>query len=277
MTCATPRSEHTSRRHYGCPFSRTPRADDGRLVPAGLLACGSNASLPPSRPDVPGQWHLGRCSPLTVAGAAAAWRETLSTRVPFSPAATRLGLRRDRHAAAAKQATPVLVNRLITSAYRLCACDVRTVTHVHPSDGGTIAAAAADPECDLDEILAAGSAERMARGTFATGARRRMGAVMFRIAVFACVALGALLISAPGALAQELVVCAQEQGFCSVPYPTEVIYGVPGRSASRYVSDRGIRCSNEVFGDPAPGAEKACAYVARGGWERRKTRRPRRR
>ena len=88
---------------------------------------------------------------------------------------------------------------------------------------------------------------------------------MFRIAVSACVALGALLISAPGALAQELVVCAQEQGFCSVPYPTEVIYGVPGRSASRYVSGRGIRCSNEVFGDPAPGAEKACAYVARGG------------
>ena len=118
MTCATPRSEHTSRRHYGCPFSRTPRADDGRLVPAGLLACGSNASLPPSRPDGPGQWHLGRRSPLTVAGAAAAWRETLSTRVPFSPAATRLELRqrpsRSRseasHARACQQADHIRVS-----------------------------------------------------------------------------------------------------------------------------------------------------------------------
>jgi hypothetical protein len=92
---------------------------------------------------------------------------------------------------------------------------------------------------------------------------------MFRLVVSASIALGALLISAPAALAQELVVCAQENEFCSVPYPTRVIYGVPGRSTSRYVSGRGIRCSNEVFGDPAPGAGKACAYVAGGGGERR--------
>ena len=48
MTGTTSRM-NTSRRHYGGPFSCTPRADDGRLVPAGLLAHGSCASPPPSR------------------------------------------------------------------------------------------------------------------------------------------------------------------------------------------------------------------------------------
>jgi len=68
MTCATPRSEHTSRRHYGCPFSRTPRADDGRLVPAGLLACGSSASLPPSRRVGPGSGTWGDARRLQLRG-----------------------------------------------------------------------------------------------------------------------------------------------------------------------------------------------------------------
>jgi hypothetical protein len=47
-TGTIPRST-TSRRHYGCPLNCTPRAGDGRLVPAGLLAHGSCAPLPPSR------------------------------------------------------------------------------------------------------------------------------------------------------------------------------------------------------------------------------------
>src|SRR5262245_31015327 len=68
MTCATPRSVHTSRRHYGCPFSRTPRADDGRLVPAGLLACSSSASLPPSRRDRPGSGTWGDARRLQLRG-----------------------------------------------------------------------------------------------------------------------------------------------------------------------------------------------------------------
>jgi hypothetical protein len=65
------------------------------------------------------------------------------------------------------------------------------------------------------------------------------------------------------ALAQSLVPCAQERGFCRVPYPTRVIYGVPGRSTALFVRGRGVPCSNRVFGDPAPGVFKRCAYVAR--------------
>ena len=48
-TTGTTSRSNTSRRHYGCPLNRAPRADDGRLVPAGLLAHGSCASPPPSR------------------------------------------------------------------------------------------------------------------------------------------------------------------------------------------------------------------------------------
>src|ERR1700733_6544534 len=51
-------TRHTYRRHYGCPLPRTPRASDGRLVPAGLLARGSNASPPPSR-RMDRQWLSG--------------------------------------------------------------------------------------------------------------------------------------------------------------------------------------------------------------------------
>jgi len=66
------------------------------------------------------------------------------------------------------------------------------------------------------------------------------------------------------AQAQELVPCAREHGFCRVPYPTRVIYGVPGRSTSIFVRGRGVPCSNDVFGDPAPGITKRCAFVERG-------------
>ncbi len=82
-TGTTPRS-NMSRRHYGCPLSRTPRADDGRLVPAGLLARGSCTSLPPSR-RLPGSGMRKRRSPLTVAGAAAALRREPRTAFPFHP------------------------------------------------------------------------------------------------------------------------------------------------------------------------------------------------
>jgi hypothetical protein len=86
---------------------------------------------------------------------------------------------------------------------------------------------------------------------------------MFRSAAFASFIFGVLLISAPAVFAQEIVFCAEENGYCRVPYPTRVIYGAGGgRSASQYVSGRGIACSNRVFGDPAPGAKKTCSYVA---------------
>ena len=89
---------------------------------------------------------------------------------------------------------------------------------------------------------------------------------MLRSALAAAVlTIGTWLAAMPSAaLAQGLVPCAQERGFCRVPYPTRVIYGVPGRSTALDVKGRGVRCSNDVFGDPAPGASKRCAYVVRG-------------
>ena len=86
-TGTTPRS-NMRRRHYGCPLSRTPRADDGRPVPAGLLARGSCTSPPPSR-RLPGSGMRRRRSPLTVAGAATALRlrpgAQPRTAFPFHP------------------------------------------------------------------------------------------------------------------------------------------------------------------------------------------------
>ncbi len=75
--------------------------------------------------------------------------------------------------------------------------------------------------------------------------------------------IGASVWAVPAAQAQGLVPCAPEHGFCRVPYPTRVIYGVPGRNTEMFVRGRGVPCSNEVFGDPAPGFVKRCAYVER--------------
>jgi hypothetical protein len=77
--------------------------------------------------------------------------------------------------------------------------------------------------------------------------------------------IGVSVSAMSGAYAQpNLVPCAEENGFCRVPYPTRVFYGVPGRNTALDVSGRGIPCSNEFFGDPAPGVLKHCAYLARG-------------
>ncbi len=87
---------------------------------------------------------------------------------------------------------------------------------------------------------------------------------MLRTALAAAlVAGGAMIGMASDAQAQQLVPCARENGFCRVPYPARVLYGVPGREVELFVRDGGIPCSNRVFGDPAPGAPKRCAYVAR--------------
>ena len=66
------------------------------------------------------------------------------------------------------------------------------------------------------------------------------------------------------ASAQQLRRCADEGGVCRLPYPAEVIYGARGRTTSRFFDRPVVRCSNRVFGDPAPGREKACYFVARG-------------
>jgi hypothetical protein len=76
-------------------------------------------------------------------------------------------------------------------------------------------------------------------------------------------ALGAMA-SPTTAVAQTLVPCAREGGFCSVPYPTEVVYGFGRAVTSRFVRGGGIPCRNEFFGDPAFRVKKQCWFVARG-------------
>jgi hypothetical protein len=91
-----------------------------------------------------------------------------------------------------------------------------------------------------------------------------------RIFIGLAVALVGLSMTAGGtAVAQDLVFCSREHEYCRVPYPTQVIYGVPGRSRSLEVGGPGVPCNNEVFGDPAPGVPKRCVYVARRFEERR--------
>ncbi len=92
------------------------------------------------------------------------------------------------------------------------------------------------------------------------------------------VALGSgLLASAPAQAYQldtvNLVGCAQDGGVCRMPYPTNVYYGVPGRTNGRPFPQGGVvPCNSQTFGDPAPGQPKSCWYAPRitagGGGER---------
>ena len=54
--------------------------------------------------------------------------------------------------------------------------------------------------------------------------------------------------------------CANEGGFCGFSGTARVVYGIGSQVTSRVVSN-GVACSNNVFGDPAPGQKKAC-YIA---------------
>ncbi len=67
------------------------------------------------------------------------------------------------------------------------------------------------------------------------------------------------------ASAQRMQKCADEGGTCRLPYPSEVVYGARGQTTSRFFDRRSVTCSNRVFGDPAPGRDKACYIVKRGG------------
>lgn len=78
-----------------------------------------------------------------------------------------------------------------------------------------------------------------------------------------------MLAPAP-AEAARLQRCASENGICQLPYPTEVIYGADGQGTSRFVDRPEVRCSNRVFGDPAPGRGKSCSYVVRDRFEDRR-------
>ena len=76
--------------------------------------------------------------------------------------------------------------------------------------------------------------------------------------------MAASFIGAPQSFAQNVVPCAREGGFCRVPYDTDVVYGARGRTSVRNAQPPGIPCNNRVFGDPAVGVQKGCAFVARG-------------
>lgn len=51
--------------------------------------------------------------------------------------------------------------------------------------------------------------------------------------------------------------CAVENQFCGFRGPATVRYGARGRYVERRAFN-GIPCSNEFFGDPAPGVPKRC-------------------
>lgn len=62
----------------------------------------------------------------------------------------------------------------------------------------------------------------------------------------------------------NLIGCAQEGGVCRMPYPTNVYYGVPGRTNGRPFPQGGmVPCNSQTFGDPAPGQAKSCWYAPR--------------
>ncbi|MBJ6125745.1 hypothetical protein [Microvirga splendida] len=102
---------------------------------------------------------------------------------------------------------------------------------------------------------------------------------MFPAVLATAMLIGGALIGMPSqAQAQGLVQCARENGFCRVPYPTRVIYGIRGQGVEVFVRGGGVPCTNRVFGDPAPGVAKRCFYIARGSERgpRRYEERPRR-
>lgn len=54
--------------------------------------------------------------------------------------------------------------------------------------------------------------------------------------------------------------CAVEEGNCSFSGTAQVRYGLNGTYAAAKTATGSIACNNQVFGDPAPGADKVCEY-----------------
>lgn len=95
-----------------------------------------------------------------------------------------------------------------------------------------------------------------------------VGTNLSRIMLFLAFAAGIYSVdtdtaSAQGFQRQEVQECATEGGICRLPYPTEIIYGNGRRVNSRGFNNQQVPCTNEVFGDPAPGSVKSCSYVVR--------------
>lgn len=60
------------------------------------------------------------------------------------------------------------------------------------------------------------------------------------------------------------VPCAEEGGVCKMPYPTNVYFGVPGKTNGRPFQQGGsVPCNVQSFGDPAPNQRKTCWYAPR--------------
>ncbi len=98
------------------------------------------------------------------------------------------------------------------------------------------------------------------------------GIVDVRIRIVSAIAAGSLgmgLLALTAAQAYQLdtvnlIACAQEGGACRMPYPTNVYFGVPGRTNGRPFPQGGvIACNAQTFGDPAPGQPKSCWYAPR--------------
>jgi hypothetical protein len=90
------------------------------------------------------------------------------------------------------------------------------------------------------------------------------------IAALAALTLGATLLANSPVRAQQrldtvnTIGCAQEGGICRMPYPTNVYFGVPGRTNGRPFPQGGaVACNVQSFGDPAPGQRKSCWYAPR--------------
>lgn len=79
--------------------------------------------------------------------------------------------------------------------------------------------------------------------------------------------IGCLVGAAPAAAQLDTVntiPCAQDGGVCRMPHPTNVYYGVPGKTNGRPFPQGGsIPCNAQTFGDPAPGQRKSCWYAPR--------------
>jgi hypothetical protein len=100
--------------------------------------------------------------------------------------------------------------------------------------------------------------------------RGGIGDVRNRIVLaFGAVLLGSGLLALAPAHAYQLdtvnlIGCAQEGGACRMPYPTNVYFGVPGRTNARPFPQGGmVPCNSQTFGDPAPGQPKSCWYAPR--------------
>jgi len=61
------------------------------------------------------------------------------------------------------------------------------------------------------------------------------------------------------AFAEEWILCAREGQKCLVPGTKTVSYGSGDKWVTKPVKYK-VFCGNSVFGDPAPGVEKACYY-----------------